>query len=154
MAKDEAKKVSEIKVESDIYLAYPTDKGDVVVHFKVSSDGPEVLDDVEQIIKEKVVEGSYKPNTFEKNGGGNGGGHPASSGAGRSSFGGARRGSSGQGGSGSGLPDRFQLDGVTWYVNNSTKQPGQKYIGRKGPNGYEYLDWEEAPDFIRQAYGK
>lgn len=149
MAKDEA--IQGPKVEANVFLSYPTDKGDVSVHFKLSTDDASALEDIEQIIKEKVTDGPYKPG----NGKGNGSPAPASMGASRGGF---RRGAGGGGrsfgGNSDGLPGKFEQDGVTWYINDSRKNPGQKYIGRKGANGYEYLDWEDAPDFIRAAYGK
>lgn len=149
MAKPEETKAPEgPKVEANVFLSYPTEKGDVSVHFKVSTDGPEALEDIEQIIKEKVEEGIYKP------GNGKGASSAPSQAAPRGGAGGGyRRGGGGRSGGGN-LPDRFEQDGVTWYVNESRKSPGTKYIGRKGAGGYEYLDWEDAPDYIRQAYGK
>lgn len=138
------------KVESNIFLSYPTSKGDVSVHFKISTEDASALEDIETIIKEKVEEGVYKPGNG--NGKGGSGGAPGARFGGRSSGGspgfGSRR------GGGDSKPDRFEQDGVTWYVNESRKNPGTHYIGRKGQHGYEYLDWEEAPDFIRQAWGE
>ena len=91
------------KVESNIFLSYPTSKGDVSVHFKISTEDASALEDIETIIKEKVEEGVYKP--------GNGNGKGASSGSAPAprggGYSGSRRGGGGARSGGDSKPDRF-----------------------------------------------
>jgi hypothetical protein len=51
---------SPLSIEANVFLSMPSPQGPVKVHFKILGQGPEVLDDFERLVAEKLAAG-YLP---------------------------------------------------------------------------------------------
>lgn len=126
-----------LSIEANVFLSMPSPQGPVKVHFKILGQGPEVLDDFERLVAEKLAAG-YLPEQ-----GRSGGAAPASGGQVSASPGGART-------------EKFQhTDGNTWYVNASRKEAGKFFVARKdkATGKYAYLRKADLPAFLVEEYG-
>jgi hypothetical protein len=128
---------SPLSIEANVFLSMPSPQGPVTVHFKILGQGPEVLDDFERLVAEKLAAG-YLPEQ-----GRGGGAAPVSGGQAQTSQGAER-------------PTKFQhTDGNTYWINESRKQPGSFFVARKdkASGKYCYLKGPEIPEYVRSAYG-